>query len=111
MSHKKNQSLIEILNHCAAVCNHCAMACLDVQDVKMLARCIQLDIDCAAICSLAAGFVARGSEHAGHLLRECADLCNACAEECEKHKAMEHCQDCAEACRKCAAACGRLEHV
>ena len=72
----------------------------------MLERCIRLDIDCAAICELAAGFVARGSEHAEHILRECADICNDCAEECEKHgHHMEHCRKCAEACRACAEAC------
>ena len=111
MSHKTNQSLLDALNNCAAVCNHCITACLDEQDVTMLATCIKLDIDCAAICSLSAAFVARGSAHAGHLLAECADICNACAEECEKHSHMEHCKECAEACRKCEAACGELAHA
>ena len=111
MSHKENQSLIDALNNCAAECNHCATACLDEKDVTMLAKCIKLDIDCAQICSLTAGFVARGSEHASHLMPECADICNACAEECEKHSHMEHCQKCAEACRKCAEACGQMEHA
>lgn len=107
MSHQQNRALIDALNKCAAECNHCAVACLEEQDVKMLARCIKLDIDCAEICSLAISFVARGSEHAQHLLDECADICNACAEECEKHAAMgmEHCRSCAEVCRACAEAC------
>lgn len=105
MTHEKNQSLLEALNNCAAACNHCATACLDEQDVKMLARCIKLDFDCADICLLTASFVARDSEHANHLLKECAEICEACAEECEKHTHMEHCRKCAEACRHCAEAC------
>ena len=96
---------MEALSNCAAECNHCATACLDEQDVKMLSRCIKLDIDCADICLLTASYVARDSEHANHLLKECAEICEACAEECEKHAHMEHCRKCAEACRHCAEAC------
>lgn len=111
MAHKQNQSLITALLNCATECHHCATACLDEQDVKMLSNCIKLDIDCAAICSLTAGFMARGSAHANHILAECAEICNACAEECEKHLHMQHCKDCAEACRKCAEACTQMEHA
>jgi hypothetical protein len=34
----------------------------------------------------------------------CADLCEACAVECGKHKG-ETMRKCAEACRRCAATC------
>ncbi len=105
MAHEKNKQLLEALNNCAAECNHCATACLKEKDVKMLARCIRLDIDCAEICQLTAAYVARDAEHVNHLLKECADICEACAEECEKHSHMEHCRQCAEACRHCAEAC------
>ena len=105
MSHEQNKGLLEALANCAAECNHCATACLDEKDLKMLARCIKLDIDCAEICSLTASFVSRGSEHAQHILNECADICEACADECEKHSHMEHCKKCADACRSCADLC------
>ena len=36
------------------------------------------------------------------LLGLVAEVCEACAEECEKHQHMEHCRLCAESCRKCA---------
>jgi len=105
MAHEKNHLLLEALNNCAAECNHCTTACLDEGDVKMLTRCIKLDIDCADICQITASFVARGSEHAIHLMKECAEICEACAEECERHAHMEHCRKCAAACRYCAEAC------
>ncbi len=105
MSHEKNKELISMLNECAAECNHCTSACLEEQDVKMLAKCIKLEIDCAEICRLATSFLARGSEHAEHILKECAEICEACAKECESHSHMEHCKKCAEVCRKCAEAC------
>lgn len=106
MAHEQNKSLLEALNNCAAECNHCATACLEEDDVKMLARCIKLDIDCADVCQLTASLIARGSKHGNHLLKECAEICDACAEECEKHaNHMEHCKSCAEECRKCAEEC------
>ena len=109
MSLHQHHQLIMVLNNCVTECNHCATACLDEQDVKMLAKCIKLDIDCADICNLTASLLARGSEHGHHLLQECTEVCNACAEECDKHAemGMEHCRACAEACRACADACRR----
>jgi len=106
MAHEEHHKIMAALGQCAAECNHCATACLDEQDVKMLIRCIKLNRDCSDICSLTAAFVARSSEHADHLLEECAEICEACAEECEKHaEHMEHCRRCAQVCRECAEAC------
>ncbi len=106
MSHEKNASLLAALHTCADACNHCTTACLSEKDVTIMAGCIRLDIDCAAICSLTASFIARGSVHGVHLLKECAEICTACATECENHaEKMDHCRECAEACRACAAVC------
>lgn len=101
---KQNTLLLETLAECAAQCNKCMMACLGETNVNMMAECIKLDMDCAQFCSVTAAFVARNSDHAIHLLNECAEICTKCAEECGKHQ-EEHCQRCAEMCRKCAIAC------
>ncbi|RYF27328.1 MAG: four-helix bundle copper-binding protein, partial [Comamonadaceae bacterium] len=77
---------------------------LQEQDVKMMARCIALDMDCAAICQLAAAAMARGSEHVKAICSLCADICQSCGDECAKHD-MEHCQQCAKACHQCAQEC------
>ena len=111
MSHEKNQKTIEMLNNCATECNHCTIACLDEQEVKMLAKCIKLEIDCAEICRLTASFASRGSIHAMHIMNECAEICDACAAECEKHAHMEHCKKCAEACRECAEECRSMSKM
>ena len=102
----KNSELIQILNECAAKCNHCADACLDEQDIKMMVKCIRLDRICAATCEATAKILAANSagEHAQGLVKFCREICEKCADECEKHE-MKHCQDCADACRECAAAC------
>ena len=44
------------------------------------------------------------SAYAKDICQLCAEMCNACANECDKHAAMgmEHCKECAAACRQCA---------
>ena len=108
MPHQQFQSCIDACDDCALACDHCAVSCLAEKDVKAMARCIQLDMDCAAICRLASGAMARGSELAGTICEACADVCEACAQECEKHAGMEHCRQCAEACRRCAQECRKM---
>ncbi len=73
-----------------------------------MTRCIELDVDCAAICRLAAGYMARASELSGAICEVCAEVCDLCAQECERHAGMEHCRLCAEACRRCAGECRRM---
>lgn len=106
MSTQHSESLLNALNACAAACDHCASACLQEEDVKMMAGCIALDIDCAQVCRVTAGLLARGSALAGVLCQACAAVCEACAAECGRHRAP-HCQACAAACSHCAQACRR----
>ena len=99
-----NQACMDACNTCADQCDNCAVSCLSETNVKEMTRCIALDMDCAAICRLAAGFIARDSEFTKHICECCAKICDACAEECAKHQ-NDHCRQCAEACRQCAIAC------
>jgi Domain of Unknown Function (DUF326) len=71
--------------------NHvfCATSCLREQDVKMLERCIQLDRECASICYTASQIMSMDSEHTKQICVVCADICDACEQECEKHKQMD----------------------
>ncbi len=101
------ESCIDACHQCANACDHCAVSCLAEPDVARMARCIALDVDCAQLCRLAAGFMARGSESAAAVCRACADACDACADECSTHP-MQHRQDCALACRRCADECRRM---
>jgi hypothetical protein len=108
MRHEVVQACIDACNACADACDHCASACLEEDASERLARCIALDIDCAAICRVAAGYMARGSELAGELCAASAVVCERCAEECAQHTHMGHCRVCAEACRRCAKECRRM---
>ena len=93
MAHQENQACIEACSDCANACDYCATACLQEQDVKMMVRCVALDVDCAAICRLAVACMARGSDFAEHVCQLCAQVCRACGNECAKHK-HDHCQQC-----------------
>jgi len=107
MAHDNYRTCIDVCNSCADECDHCTAACLQESDPMMMARCIALDIDCAAICRLAAGMMARGSEFSGQVCWLCAEICEACGDECAKFQ-MDHCQSCAAACRRCAEECRKL---
>lgn len=74
----------------------------------MMAKCIQLDMECAALCYAAAQLMSLGSEKAPDICKLCADLCNACGKECGQHTHSKHCQECAAACKSCAEACKQM---
>lgn len=104
MSAHSFQSCIEACDACALACDTCASACLQEHDVNMMAECIAHDIDCAAICRLASGYMARNSPFASLVCQACADICDACALVCAQRKA-KHCQECAAMCRRCTQEC------
>jgi hypothetical protein len=54
--------------------------------------------------------MARGSEFVHEICELCAEVCLACATECEKHP-QDHCQACAKACRHCADECNRMAGI
>jgi hypothetical protein len=98
------KTCIEACLECVEACSYCASSCLQENDVDHMAQCIRLDLECAAICRAAADLMTYGSQHANAVCQVCADICHACAEECEKHN-MEHCRQCAIICRNCAEEC------
>lgn len=98
---------------CAQACTACADACLAEDHVKMLIRCIRLNLDCADICGATGRMLSRQSEPSPEVLRaqlqSCAMACRVCGEECKKHAQMHgHCRVCAESCHQCEEACNRV---
>ncbi len=75
METQKHQDLIRILLECAFTCENCATACLQEDDVKMMARCIALDRDCSDICLQAARLLQRNSEVSKEFLQVCEQIC------------------------------------
>ncbi|HTL81503.1 MAG TPA: four-helix bundle copper-binding protein [Bacteroidia bacterium] len=111
MSHELFQVCIDTCNDCVSACEECATSCSNEGDGKQ-AECIELNRYCADMCGTAASFLARLDKHTIGFVSKfcslCAEICNACATECEKHPGMEHCRTCAEACRRCAVECIKM---
>lgn len=105
MIHQSFNSCIAACSECIVESNNCANSDLNEQDIKILVRCIKLNRDCAAICALAMEAMAADSEFVKQICKLCAEICDACEDECKKHSHMEHCSKCAEACGKCAVEC------
>ncbi|MFC4263128.1 four-helix bundle copper-binding protein [Ferruginibacter yonginensis] len=98
------QICIEACLRCAAICNHCAASCAQSDNATDKAKCIQLNMECAAICYATAELMSLGSTHVKELAKLCATMCDACADECRHHD-DEHCRETAEVCAKCADEC------
>ena len=105
MINQQYQQCAETCAACAIACNQCAIACLGEKEVMHLKKCIQLDLECAVVCQAAADLLNMNSLYINEICSLCITVCNACADECEKHTSMEHCKKCAEACRNCAKEC------
>lgn len=89
---------------CAAACNHCAASCLQEKDVQMMIACIELDMECAVICTASAQLMSMGSDRSKAICKVCVEICRACAAECSQHQ-NDHCHECARQCTVCADLC------
>ena len=81
------QTCIQACLACSAACNQCFAACLKEQDLKSMAACMALDVDCAQACEFAASAMLRG-QHAsqrnlphvrGGVQGMCTGMRQACA--------------------------------
>jgi hypothetical protein len=102
----ENSKLIKDLNDCADTCDMCYNACLNEEEVAMMARCIELDRECADICRLTSSVLSRDSENRELYLRLCGKICQICADECAKHD-NDHCRKCSKTCQECAEMCAK----
>lgn len=92
---------IELCNQAAEVTEWCADECLGSAEMEECARQCR---DIADLTSLHARFMARGSDYSTDLARACAEACESCADECDRHDAR-HCQVTADVLRACAESC------
>ena len=104
------RTAIDAALRCASTCASCADACLHGEDANDMARCIDLDEQCATICFTTARVLSQPGPNGDSwrsIVQACIDVCRECAEECGGHD-HEHCRICAAACRECADACQAL---
>ena len=107
LQNTKYQSCIDACIRCAEACEFCATSDLKEQDVKMMASCAQINRECAEVCWTSASLMSMDSQFAKQFCKLCADICDACARECDRHN-VEHCKRCAQACCSCAEECSKM---
>ena len=102
------KSCIEACLRCAAICNHCASSCLGEEHLQMMAKCIQLGMECASICYATAQILSIGGSQAKAMAMICAQTCDDCSLECAKHD-NQHCRECSDICHNCANQCRDIQ--
>lgn len=110
--HQQRDSKME---NCIQLCWECRDTCQDTlyshclptggkhaetEHVKLMADCIQA-------CQAAADFMRRNSRLHASECAACADVCEACAQSCERLGDAEM-KRCAEICRRCATSCREM---
>jgi len=97
------ESSIQELIEAQQACTVCADSCLSEEEVKMLTRCIQLNLDCADVINTTVRLLSRPATPSLELVKQqlmaSITALEACATECQKHSKMEHCKICMEICR------------
>jgi len=105
MNYQENEDCIAACLGTASYCNHTALWCTDVETHrKEMKKCIELALECAALCTATAQLISMGSDRAKDLCRLCADVCEGCAAQCGKFQ-NETLITCADLCAKCAMTC------
>lgn len=100
------QACIEACLNCYRTCFGAAMThCLETGGKHVEPQHFRLMLACAEICRTSAHVLLMQSDHGKHLCRECAEVCDACAADCERVGDM---QECVNACRRCAEECRKM---
>ncbi len=99
------QSCIQQCLDCYRSCTEAITGhCLEQGGDHVAPQHVRLMLDCADICQTSAAFMMRGSARHQQTCALCADICNQCAEECER-LGDAHMRQCADVCRTCATSC------
>jgi len=96
---------------CHTMCLETVSHCLQMGGKHADPHHIGLLLDCAEICQTSANFMLRQSSMHGRTCGVCAEVCLACAEDCEKFKDDEQMMACAEMCRQCASSCEEMAEM
>lgn len=104
-TYAEKSALGEMLEACAWSCRKSADACLGGSDPGKFAESIRLVVECAKLCEITAGYLDKGSAFQDEMLRICAEACDNCRNECERHMQWRHFRECADASGRCETAC------
>ena len=116
MANTSTANITEAMQECIALCLQCHSVCLvtlrhclEVGGRQVERHHITALQDCAEICQTSANFMLRASDLHASCCGGCAEICLACAEECESLDQNDtQLQHCALLCRRCAASCQEM---
>jgi hypothetical protein len=91
---------------CHTICMKTVIHCLGVGGKHADQAHIRMLLDCAQICATSADFMTRGSPLHRLTCGACAEICQQCADDCERMAGGDQQMlQCVEMCRRCAASC------
>lgn len=103
--------------NCIESCTNCHNVCLEAVAYSLKkggelnqAKHITILCDCIDVCQASINSMSRNSELANKICVLCANICNICAEHCEKFD-DEKLNECATVCRDCAKECIKMAAV
>lgn len=100
----------ECMSSCAGCYHHCGA--LVMAGKHEHAETMNLCLDCADLCGVAANLASRNGPLSKVVCEACAKACDECGAACEKFSDDKHMTECAAICKKCAAACQvMIEHL
>jgi hypothetical protein len=111
MNHDENMfmhpELVNMINNCEVTCEHMTHHLVMMRLAS--ARMAQFGLlrDCSDICGLTARSISRGSYFSKVLADVCAEVCNACGNECLRYP-DDMSQHCGKICIECAKHCRRF---
>jgi len=104
---RQEEDCIEACLACHKVCLGLAMThCLDESGEHTAPQHFRLMMDCAVICATAADFIMHKSQFHRQMCGLCAEVCQACAMDCQHLSGMD---ECVNVCRTCSQACRGME--
>lgn len=96
--------IVEVIQHCAAVCEYTENAILSGAEVQSRRKQLKLLRDCADICAETAKYISRHSKFSKKLALLCAKICEKCGHHCLMHPDAIS-QHCGRICLHCAKEC------
>ena len=111
-----HQTISQDMRQCIQECITCHQVCLETIQhcLAMGGRHaeqphIRLLADCAQICTVSADFMLRGSPLHERTCGVCAEVCQQCADDCERMAGGDQLMKrCADTCRRCAESCRQM---
>jgi hypothetical protein len=110
MPHHMSDQMQDCIDHCQGCQETCLEMighCLELGGEHAEADHIRMLMACAEICDTSARFMLLESPHHVATCGVCADVCEACAADCDRFD-DETMARCADECRRCAAICRQM---